>query len=150
VLVCVVIYAILQGCFVVLMAVLQLPSYFKMKAFFITHDANNKGIIPLIQAQVVSWNHSPPHPLLKVRTLKPLIVLLSNLMQETPPKKVQKIYDATQKWQDTWVWSKLIVRCTNIYILSQSHLFLMLFTSLVSPYTWTQSGDIYGFKYMVV
>lgn len=71
-------------------------------------------------------------------------------MLETPPKKVQKIYDATQKWQDTWVWSKLIERCTNIYILSQSHLFLMLFTSLVSPYTWTQSGDIYGFKYMVV
>jgi hypothetical protein len=49
--------------------------------------------------------------------------LLLNLMQETPPKKVQNIYDATQKWQDTWVWSKLIVRCTNIYILSQSHFF---------------------------
>jgi hypothetical protein len=41
--------------------------------------------------------------MLKVGTLKALIVLLLNLMQETPPKKVQNIYDATQKWQDTWV-----------------------------------------------
>jgi hypothetical protein len=84
------------------MAVLQLPSYFKMKAFFITHDANNKGIIPLIRAQVVSCNHLRPPPLL-IGTLKALIVLLSNLVQETPPKKVQKNYDVTQKWQDTCV-----------------------------------------------
>ncbi len=51
---------------------------------------------------MVSCNHLRPPPLL-IGTLKALIVLLSNLVQETPPKKVQKNYDVTQKWQDTCV-----------------------------------------------
>ncbi len=88
-------FQILISLCLLLMALLKLPSNFKVNFFSSIHDTNINEEISINATLVASSSCSPPH-LLEFITLEVPIGLSYDLTQEFTPKKLQNNYDVCE------------------------------------------------------